>query len=76
MDRSPTTPKKPASAEFLIIAMITLPSGTTAAFQACGSTTKRRFWLNVRPIARAASACPGETALMPERSASQTNAPV
>ena len=35
----PDTPKKPPSAEFLIMAMITLPSGTMAYFQACGSTT-------------------------------------
>ena len=75
-DRSPTTPKKPASAEFLIMAMITLPSGTMANFHACGNTTYRRFWTNVRPIARAASACPAETALTPLRIASATNAAV
>ena len=76
LERSPTTPKKPASAEFLIIAMMTLPSGTIADFHACGSTTQRRFWVKVRPIERAASAWPAGTALMPVRIASQTNAPV
>jgi hypothetical protein len=42
-DRSPTTPKKPMSAEFLIMAMMTEPSGTTEAFHDWGSTTYRRF---------------------------------
>ena len=33
------TPKKPPIAEFLIMAMMTLPSGTMAYFHAWGSTT-------------------------------------
>jgi hypothetical protein len=56
--------------------MITVPSGTIANFQACGNTMWRRFWPKVRPIERAASACPRGTALMPLRSASQMNAAV
>ena len=56
------------------MAMITLPSGGTRR-KAWGRTTCPG-WAKVRPIARAASACPAETALMPERSASQTKAAV
>ena len=55
---------------------MTLASGGTAARNACGSTTSRIVPPNVSPIARAASACPSGTALMPERTASQTNAEV
>ena len=56
--------------------MRTLISGGTMARSACGSTTSRSTWLNVMPSARAASACPAGTVLMPERTASQTNAAV
>ena len=58
------------------MAMITLPSGGTTVRSACGSTTWARDWVKVSPIERAASAWPGDTALMPDRIASQTNAGV
>ena len=49
--------EKPAAIEvFLTIAIQTLPSGGTTVRKACGSTTSRRLWPKVRPIARAASA--------------------
>ena len=51
-------------------------SGGTLARNACGSTTRRSIWVKVMPMARAASAWPGGTVLMPERTASQTNAAV
>ena len=76
LHRSPPTPNAPTTAEFLNIAMITLPSGGTTVRSACGSTTSRRDWPKVRPMDRAASAWPAETELMPERTASQTNAEV
>ena len=63
-------------AEFLTMAMITLPSGGTTLRSAWGSTTNRSDWPNVSPMARAASAWPAETALMPLRTASQTKAAV
>ena len=69
-------PKAPATAEFLNMAIWTLPSGGTAERNAWGSTISRMVWLKVRPIARAASAWPAGTALMPDRSASHTNAEV
>src|SRR6266542_2728963 len=52
--------------------MSTLPSGATTDRIACGSTTSRKDWLNVRPIARAASACPAGTVLTPERIAASS----
>ncbi len=58
------------------IAICTLPSGGTTLRNAWGSTTCRSDWQKVSPIARAASACPAETELMPERKASQTKAEV
>ena len=54
--RSPATPKAPTMAEFLTMAMITLPSGGTTLRIACGITTNRSDWPNVNPMARAASA--------------------
>ena len=57
-------------------AIWTLASGGTEARNACGSTTWRITPPKVSPIARAASAWPSGTALMPERIASQTNAEV
>ena len=54
------------------MAIITLPSGATTTRKACGRMIIRRDWKKVSPIARAASACPSGTVLMPERSASQT----
>ena len=74
--RSRPTPKAPTTAEFLNIAMITLPTGGTELRNAWGSTTCPSDWVKVRPMARAASACPAETELMPDRSASQTKAEV
>ena len=51
-------------------------SGGTVARKAWGSTTWDIVAPKVRPIARAASACPSDTELMPERIASQTKAEV
>ena len=56
--------------------MKTLAMGGTVARNACGSTTCVMVPPNVRPMARAASACPSGTALMPERIASATNVDV
>ncbi len=58
------------------MAMMTLPSGGITDRRACGMTTLPNDWPNVRPTARAASACPAGTALMPDLTASQTNAAV
>src|SRR5699024_1331832 len=74
--RSPPTPNAPAIAEFLIIAIMTLPSGGMTVRQACGRITVASVWPKVSPRARAASACPVGTALIPLRTASQTNAAV
>ena len=70
------TPIELAMVVFLVSAISTLASGAITARNACGSTMMRRFWVNVRPIARAASAWPAGTVLMPERIASQTNVAV
>jgi hypothetical protein len=68
---------KPAAIEvFFARAIQTLPSGGTTVRNACGSTMVVRVCRKSRPSARAASACPGGTELMPERSASETNAAV
>ena len=56
--------------------MKTLASGGTVARKACGSTTWVIVPPNVSPIARAASACPSGTALIPERIASATKVDV
>lgn len=58
------------------MAMITLPSGGTTVRSAWGRTMLPRDWVKVRPTARAASACPADTELMPLRTASHTNAEV
>ena len=63
-------------AEFFTMAISTLPSGGTTLRNAWGSTTNCSDWPNVSPMARAASAWPVETALIPLRTASQTNAAV
>ncbi len=68
------TPNAPTTAEFLNIAMMTLPSGGTVLRRACGITTWLSDSLKVRPIARAASAWPAGTELTPERTASHTKA--
>jgi hypothetical protein len=69
--------ENPAAIEvFLTMAIQTLPSGGITVRNAWGSTTSRSVWANVRPIAREASAWPGDTALMPDRTASATNAAV
>jgi hypothetical protein len=68
---------KPAAIElFFTMAMNTLPKGGITVRKAWGRTTSRSDCPKVRPIARDASACPAETALMPDRTASQTNAAV
>jgi hypothetical protein len=76
LNSSPPTPNAPTIAEFLIMAMMTLPSGGTTLRSAWGMTTKRSDWVKVRPMERAASAWPGETELIPLRTASQTKAAV
>ena len=61
---------------FFVSAMKMLLSNGITARKACGSTTRPRTWRNGRPIERAASISPSATELMPERSASHTNADV
>ena len=63
-------------AEFLIMAMTTLPIGGTALRRAWGNTTYRSDCVKVNPMDRAASACPAATEFIPLRTASQTNADV
>ncbi len=46
------------SAEFLISAMNSLPSGGIMRTTACGSTTLRIAWPEDMPMERAASICP------------------
>ena len=46
------------------------------ARNACGSTMIHRVWVKLSPMARAASAWPSGTVLIPDRSTSQTNADV
>ncbi|CAM5267370.1 hypothetical protein SVIOM342S_07998 [Streptomyces violaceorubidus] len=67
------TPMAAATVVFLISAISTFASGTTDERNACGRTTSRSTWPKLRPRARAASAWPTGTVLMPERSASHTN---
>ena len=71
---SSLTPTAAASEELSATPMNTLTSGWTIARKACGKITNRRDWVNVSPMALAASAWPTDTALMPPRMASQTNA--
>ena len=70
------TPMAEATVVFLVSAISTDPSGAITARMACGRTTMPSTWVNVRPIARAASAWPAGTVLMPDRMASQTNVEV
>ena len=51
-------------------------SGGTTLRMACGRMISRSVRTLPSPIARAASACPMPTELMPERTASQTKADV
>ena len=70
-------PIVPTIVAFFARAMKMLPSG--AIDRAAGLRQDDRcvsVWKNDMPIARAASACPAGTVLMPERIASQTNAAV
>ena len=68
--------EKPAAMDvFFTMAMRTLPSGGMTVRNAWGSTISRSDWPNVRPIARAASAWPGVTPLIPERIASRRRPP-
>ena len=73
---SSTTANPAATEVFFVRAMITLMSGGTTLRSACGSTTRRSVPTGPSPIARAASAWPMPTLLIPERTASQTNAEV
>ena len=61
---------------FFVSAMKMLISGGTTLRRACGRTTWLIVWVKVRPIARAASACPTPTLFTPDRTASQTKAAV
>src|SRR5690606_13328374 len=70
------TPMVAATVVFLVRAISTLASGPMTERNACGSTTSRSTWLKFSPSARAASACPTGTVLMPERIASHTKAAV
>ena len=75
-ENASATPKTPATVVFFSSAICTLASGGTDARNAWGSTTWVITPPKGSPIARAASAWPSGTALMPERSASQTKAEV
>ena len=66
------TPIADAIVVFLVSAISTEPSGAMTARKACGSRTIRRFWPNVSPSDRAASAWPSGIVLTPERTVSQT----
>ncbi len=70
------TPIAAATVVFFVNAISTLVSGPTAARKACGSTTRPSTWEKPRPMARAASAWPTGTVLMPARIASHTKAEV
>ena len=50
------TPMAEATVVFLVSAISTEPSGAMTARIACGSTMMPSTWVNVSPIARAASA--------------------
>ena len=71
-----SSPNAAATEVFFSSAISTLASGGTAARNACGRTPARMAPAKVSPIARAASAWPSGTELMPERIASHTNAEV
>ncbi len=70
------TPKASAIAVFLVSAIRMLASGGMTVRIACGRTISCSVWPKVSPSERAASAWPTSTALMPERTASHTNAAV
>ena len=74
-DVSSTTEMALASEVFFVRAISTFVSGATTLRSACGGY-EPQVCGNVSPIDRAASAWPTPTALMPERMASATNAPV
>ncbi len=62
---------------FLSSAISTLARGGTDGPERLGEDHLRAStWPKVRPMARAASACPSGTALMPDRIASHTKAEV
>ena len=65
-----------ATVEFLSSAISVLPSGATDPRMACGMMISVADCMKLRPMARAASACPLGTVLMPERNDSATNAAV
>ena len=70
-------PKAAATEVFLSSAICTLRSAAAPRPAiAWGRITRRMASEKVSPMARAASAWPSGTALMPERKASQTNAEV
>ncbi len=59
---------------FLMSATNSEPSGATTVRNAWGSTMVAMTWVKVRPRARAASAWPAATLLIPLRTASATKA--
>ena len=67
------TPIAEAIVVFFVNAISTEPNGMITARKACGSRMIRRFWLNVSPSDRAASAWPSGTVFTPERTVSHTN---
>jgi len=73
---SSTTANPAATEVFLARAMMTSMRGGITVGTACGKITSASDWPKVRPIARAASACPTPTELIPERGASLTKAEV
>ena len=66
------TPKAPATVVFFSSAICTLARGGTEARNGLGQHDLAHHARNGSPMARAASAWPSGTALMPDRSASQT----
>ena len=65
-----------ATVEFLSRAISVLPSGATEPRKACGRMISVADCMKPKPSARAASAWPIGTVLMPERRDSHTNAAV
>ena len=76
MPPASTTENPAATVVFLISAICTLVSGGTTARTACGRITSVRLCPKPNPRARAASAWPAGTVVIPDRTVSQTNAAV
>ena len=74
MQAASATPIVASTVVFLVKAIKVLPSGAMAPRKACGKTMVVMVGRKLSPIARAASACPCGTVLMPLRIASATKA--